>query len=89
MYTNQPEANTMATKALTRDEFIAYWTNPDEDGRSLLSYAEESLAERTAEFRNEVAMFGDGGPGSALLLAKLRAEVAKVKARLQSFGRVA
>jgi len=65
-------------KAMTAQEFLAYWLTPDEHGRSLLSYNEESIGEHQAEFDGEVARFGDAGPGAGLRLREMKQEHAQV-----------
>jgi hypothetical protein len=42
---------------------------------------EDSIAEHEAEILNEVAMFGDSGPGSAVQLRESRQGLAELKAR--------
>lgn len=72
-------------KAMTKQEFIAYWLEPDEDGRSLLDYNEENLFERESQYLSECAMFGDAGPGQGLVVREMKAEIASVRRRLASF----
>lgn len=62
--------------SMTREQFIAYAhevTSPE---------ALESLYERIAEHNNEVAMFGDSGPGRLRSLHESISEVKKIEATL-------
>ena len=72
----------MDAQGFTAQEFIDYWTAPDDDGRSGLDYYEESLWEKTIEFDGEVARFGDAGPGAGLRLSLSRKYIANVKRQL-------
>ena len=72
--------------AMTKQEFIDYWLKPDEHGRNLLSYNEESIGEHECQFLSESAMFGDAGPGQGIGLQQMKAEHAKVVERLIQFG---
>ena len=47
----------------------------------------DHLAEITAEFRNEVALFGDGGPGSALRIDELRKHLEAQERRVAAIRR--
>jgi len=71
---------------LTAAEFVNYWLKVDEEGRSNLSYFEESLGEHEAQYRNECAMFGDAGPGQGYRLNAMRRELFSVRARLEKLG---
>ena len=73
-------------KVMTAAEFTAHWLTPDEDGRTHLSWTEESIGEHEAEYRNECAMFGDAGPGTGLRLSEMKRDLAQVKARLVKLG---
>jgi hypothetical protein len=54
-------------QSMSRDEFIAYAYEV------IFGEGAECLMERIAEARNEIAMFGDAGPGA---LHRLRQDVA-------------
>lgn len=72
-------------EAMTAKQFVAYWLSVDEEaGMTNLDFLEESLAEHRAQFANECALYGDGAPGSALVIAELSDKVAKVRSRLQA-----
>ena len=64
-------------------DFLAYYLTPDEDGYTRLDWMRESLAEAEAEFCSEAAMFGDGPPGSALVLKARRQQLAKVVRQIE------
>ena len=68
---------------MTKQEFLNYWLTPDEDGRTQLSYNEESIAEHEAEFRSECALFGDAGPGMGYRLQQMKAAHAKVVRQIE------
>lgn len=76
-------------RLMTAEEFVRYWCEPDEHGRSLLSHIEENLGEREAEYRNECAMFGDAGPGQWRNLLDMKRDHAKVVARLDQLSEAA
>lgn len=72
--------------ALTKEQFIAHWLAPDEDGRSFLSHVEESIAEHAAQYGSECALFGDAGPGQGYRLQEMKAKHAKIVAQLKRLG---
>lgn len=57
---------------MTRDEFIAYASE------YLFGEASHSLCEMIAEMQNEINMFGDSGPGSALRLREILDDYNKI-----------
>ena len=62
--------------AMTKDEFIHY-------AHEVLSpEGLEGLYEQIAEFNNEVAMFGDGGPGSLYRIRESIADVYRIERQL-------
>lgn len=71
---------------MTKEEFVAYWTTPDDSGRSALDDFEEHIAEFESENAGEVARYGDSGPGSAVRLGEMKAKHTKVVARLRVFA---
>jgi hypothetical protein len=73
-------------QAMTAAEFLAYWLTPDEEGRSLLDYQQESLGEHEAQYRSECAAFGDAGPGQGLRVSEMKRELASVQARIAKLG---
>jgi len=69
-------------KAMTAKEFVTYWCEPDENGRSQISYSEEALMEHSTQYESECALFGDAGPGQGTVVSKLRAAIAQVNRQL-------
>ena len=67
---------------MTEKEFVAYWCEPDENGRSFLSYSEETLMEHSTQYQSECALFGDAGPGQGKVVSELRAELFQVNRQL-------
>lgn len=72
--------------AMTAAEFVAYWTQPDDSGMSLLEQNYENLGEREAQFASECAQFGDAGVGQGYTIRAMRAKLAKVDAQLCRLG---
>jgi hypothetical protein len=72
-------------KPMTADQFCSYWTSGGEEGRSQLSYMEEHFYEYEAQYGSECAIFGDAGPGQGLMVREMRAEIAKIRGRLEQF----
>lgn len=64
---------------MTLGEFVAYWTEQDEQGYSLLSCTEEGIMEASSQYRAECAMFGDAGPGQLLHLTRSREQLGRVR----------
>lgn len=64
-------------QAMTRDEFIAY------AAEALSPEALECVYEQIAEHNNEVAMFGDAGPGVGLVLHARCAEIRGIARRYE------
>lgn len=55
-----------------------------EDTLEALPFLEENLGEHEAQYRSEVAMFGDAGVGQALRIRSMQAELYSMRARLTS-----
>ena len=72
--------------AMTKQEFIDYWTKPEGDAPPYLRQFEETLGEHECQFQSERALYGDAGPGQGLVIREMREELATVKSRLKSFG---
>lgn len=53
-----------------------------EDALEALPYLEENLGEHEAQYRSEVAMFGDAGVGQLLRIRVMQAELYSMRARL-------
>jgi hypothetical protein len=53
-----------------------------DDMLEALPYLEESLGEHEAQYRSEVAMFGDAGVGQGLRIREMQAQLHTIKARI-------
>lgn len=74
------------SKAMNAKEFVSYWLGQDEEGRTPLSYLEESIAECSAEYANECAMFGDAGVGQGAGLIEMKRDHLRVVNQLRRLG---
>lgn len=68
----------MVKELMTRDEFISYAYEV------LYGEGSECLFDSIAEYNNEVAMFGDAGPGHGYRLRQQIAEYNSIGARYSS-----
>jgi hypothetical protein len=75
-----------AEMAMTKQQFIDYWMESEDGQPPFLYQQRESLWEHECQYQSECAMFGDAGPGQGLAIREMKAELAKVEARLRSFG---